>query len=64
MEVRLDGRPHRGDRPLAFLAHFAEFAGLVELALDPTGGHGMGGDMSNRDMHMIYYEFIKRRWRL
>jgi dipeptidyl-peptidase-4 len=37
---------------------------LVELALDPTGGHGMGGDMSNRDMHMIYYEFIKRRWRL
>lgn len=37
---------------------------LVELALDPTGGHGMGGDMNNLDRHRIYLEFIKRRWRL
>lgn len=37
---------------------------LVELSLDPTGGHGMGGDMSNRDRHAIYLSFIKRWWRL
>lgn len=37
---------------------------LVELALDPTGGHGMGGDMSNRDRHAIYLAFIKKWWRL
>lgn len=37
---------------------------LVELAIDPTGGHGMGGDMNNRDMHRIYLEFIKKNWRL
>lgn len=35
---------------------------LVELALDPTGGHGMGGDMSNRDRHLIYLAFIKKHW--
>ncbi|MBC8064832.1 MAG: S9 family peptidase, partial [Chlorobia bacterium] len=37
---------------------------LVELSLDPTGGHGMGGDMSNRDRHAIYLAFIKKWWRL
>jgi len=37
---------------------------LVELSLDPTGGHGMGGDMNNRDRHKIYLEFIKKWWRL
>lgn len=37
---------------------------LVELALDPTGGHGMGGDMSVRDRHAIYLSFIKKWWRL
>ncbi len=37
---------------------------LVELSIDPTGGHGMGGDMSNRDRHLIYLEFIKKWWRL
>ncbi len=37
---------------------------LVELAVDPTGGHGMGGDMSNRDRHAIYLEFIKKWWRI
>jgi len=35
---------------------------LVELALDPTGGHGMGGDMDNRDRHAIYLAFINRWW--
>lgn len=37
---------------------------LVELSIDPTGGHGMGGDMSNHDRHRIYEEFIKKAWRL
>lgn len=37
---------------------------LVELAIDPTGGHGMGGDMSNRDRHEIYLAFIRKWWRL
>lgn len=35
---------------------------LVELALDPTGGHGMGGDMNNRDRHAIYEAFLLRHW--
>jgi len=35
---------------------------LVELALDPTGGHGMGGDMSNRDRHAIYLAFLLKHW--
>jgi len=37
---------------------------LVELALDPTGGHGMGGDMSNHDRHQIYLAFILKHWGL
>jgi len=35
---------------------------LVELALDPTGGHGMGGDMNTHDRHMIYLSFLKKHW--
>ncbi|HRF60740.1 MAG TPA: prolyl oligopeptidase family serine peptidase [Fimbriimonadaceae bacterium] len=35
---------------------------LVELSIDPTGGHGMGGDMSNRDRHAIYLEFLLKHW--
>jgi dipeptidyl aminopeptidase/acylaminoacyl peptidase len=35
---------------------------LVELSIDPTGGHGMGGDMSNRDRHAIYLAFILKHW--
>jgi dipeptidyl aminopeptidase/acylaminoacyl peptidase len=35
---------------------------LVELAIDPTGGHGMGGDMSNRDRHAIYLSFLLKHW--
>lgn len=37
---------------------------LVELSLDPTGGHGMGGDMDNRDRHEIYLAFILKHWGL
>jgi dipeptidyl aminopeptidase/acylaminoacyl peptidase len=35
---------------------------LVELALDPTGGHGMGGDIDNRDRHAIYLAFLNKWW--
>lgn len=35
---------------------------LVELSLDPTGGHGMGGDMSNHDRHAIYEAYLLRYW--
>jgi len=35
---------------------------LVELALDPTGGHGMGGDMDSRDRHAIYLGFLNKWW--
>jgi len=35
---------------------------LVELAIDPTGGHGMGGDMNTRDRHAIYLAFILKHW--
>jgi dipeptidyl aminopeptidase/acylaminoacyl peptidase len=37
---------------------------LVELVLDPTGGHGLGGDIDAQKRFMIYYSFIKRRWNL
>lgn len=35
---------------------------LVELCLDPTGGHGMGGDINTRDRHAIYLAFILKHW--
>jgi dipeptidyl aminopeptidase/acylaminoacyl peptidase len=35
---------------------------LVELAIDPTGGHGMGGDMSTRDRKAIYVNFLLRHF--
>lgn len=35
---------------------------LVELSVDPTGGHGMGGDMDTRDRHAIYLAFLLRWW--
>ena len=35
---------------------------LVELALDPTGAHGMGGDMDSRDRHAIYLGFLNKWW--
>lgn len=37
---------------------------LVELVLDPTGGHGMGGDIPTRERYEIYDGFIRRRWNL
>jgi dipeptidyl aminopeptidase/acylaminoacyl peptidase len=34
----------------------------VELVLDPTGGHGLGGDIKTKDRFKIYEAFILRRW--
>lgn len=35
---------------------------LVELVLDPTGGHGLGGDIRTRERFKMYEAFILRRW--
>ncbi|HRJ26949.1 MAG TPA: prolyl oligopeptidase family serine peptidase [Fimbriimonadaceae bacterium] len=35
---------------------------LVEFVVDPTGGHGMGGDMDTRDRHAIYLSYLMRKW--
>jgi len=35
---------------------------LVELVLDPTGSHGLGGDMNRRDTLACYVEFILKHW--
>lgn len=35
---------------------------LVELVIDPTGGHGLGGDIDRRDQQAIYLGFIMRHW--
>ncbi len=35
---------------------------LVELVLDPTGGHGLGGDIKGKEKAKIYESFILRRW--
>jgi dipeptidyl aminopeptidase/acylaminoacyl peptidase len=35
---------------------------LVELVLDPTGGHGLGGDIKTKDRYAIYAGFLERRW--
>lgn len=35
---------------------------LVELAVDPTGEHGLGGDIDTRDRHAIYLAFITKWW--
>jgi dipeptidyl aminopeptidase/acylaminoacyl peptidase len=37
---------------------------LVELVVDPTGGHGLGGDLNTRLAQEIYEGFIIRRWGL
>lgn len=34
----------------------------VELVLDPTGGHGLGGDIKSKDRALIYESFLLRRW--
>ncbi len=35
---------------------------LIELVIDPTGGHGMGGDIKTKDRYLIYEGFLARRW--
>jgi dipeptidyl aminopeptidase/acylaminoacyl peptidase len=35
---------------------------LVELVLDPTGDHGMGGDLNTRDRLAIYIRFMEKWW--
>jgi dipeptidyl aminopeptidase/acylaminoacyl peptidase len=35
---------------------------LVELVLDPTGGHGLGGDIKGKERFLMYEAFILRRW--
>lgn len=35
---------------------------LVELVLDPTGGHGLGGDINTKARFAIYSGFLERRW--
>lgn len=35
---------------------------LVELVIDPTGGHGLGGDIDTRDRLFIYDAFVQRHW--
>jgi dipeptidyl-peptidase 4 len=34
----------------------------VELVLDPTGGHGLGGDIKNRERYAIYAGYLERHW--
>lgn len=35
---------------------------LVELVIDPTGGHGLGGDIKGRDRILIFDAFLRRWW--
>lgn len=35
---------------------------LVELVIDPTGGHGMGGDISTLQRYKIYEGFLMKHW--
>lgn len=37
-------------------------APLVELVLDPTGSHGLGGDITGRDRLAIYVNFLLKHW--
>jgi len=30
--------------------------------LDPTGGHGLGGDIKTKERFQIYESFLLRRW--
>lgn len=34
----------------------------VELVLDPTGAHGLGGDIKTRDRYAIYAGYLERHW--
>ncbi|MDQ2986285.1 MAG: prolyl oligopeptidase family serine peptidase [Armatimonadota bacterium] len=35
---------------------------LVELVIDPTGGHGMGGDIKTKERYAIYEGYLRRMW--
>ena len=35
---------------------------LVELVIDPTGGHGLGGDIKTKDRYAIYEGYLRRMW--
>jgi dipeptidyl-peptidase-4 len=35
---------------------------LVELVIDPTGGHGLGGDIKTKDRFAIYEAFLMKHW--
>jgi dipeptidyl aminopeptidase/acylaminoacyl peptidase len=35
---------------------------LVELVVDPTGGHGLGGDIKTKDRFAIYEGYLRRMW--
>lgn len=35
---------------------------LVELVVDPTGGHGLGGDIKTKDRYAIYEGYLRRMW--
>lgn len=37
-------------------------APLVEFVVDPTGGHGLGGDIDRRDTLALYLRFIQKHW--
>lgn len=37
-------------------------APLVEMVIDPTGSHGLGGDLNRRDTLAKYVEFIIKHW--
>jgi dipeptidyl aminopeptidase/acylaminoacyl peptidase len=37
-------------------------APLVEFVPDPTGGHGLGGDLNRRDTLALYLRFILKHW--
>ncbi|MCC6404049.1 MAG: S9 family peptidase [Fimbriimonadaceae bacterium] len=37
-------------------------APLVELVVDPTGNHGLGGDIDRRDTLALYLRFIQTHW--
>lgn len=35
---------------------------LIELVLDPTGSHGLGGDIKTKDRYEIYEAFLMNHW--
>lgn len=35
---------------------------LIELVVDPTGQHGLGGDIKTKDRYLIYEGYLNRHW--